>query len=48
MIKKRGLGINRGLDALLGNISAEKKIIAGAQSLGVGAAGEQTETKPTA
>lgn len=48
MIKKRGLGINRGLDALLGNISAEKKIIAGAQSLVASAASEQTETKPTA
>ena len=48
MIKKRGLGMNRGLDVLLGNISAEKKIIAGAQSLVASAASEQTETKPTA
>ena len=31
MIKKRGLGTNRGLDALLGNIAIEKKIIADAQ-----------------
>lgn len=29
MIKKRGLGAGRGLDALLGNISTEKKIIQG-------------------
>lgn len=33
MVKKRGLGTNRGLDALLGNIAIEKKIIANAQEV---------------
>ncbi|MFC0819560.1 ParB/RepB/Spo0J family partition protein [Moraxella marmotae] len=33
MIKKRGLGTSRGLDALLSGINAEKKIIADVQSL---------------
>lgn len=42
MIKKRGLGTNRGLDALLGNIAIEKKIIADAQE----AVADQTVTYP--
>lgn len=42
MIKKRGLGTNRGLDALLGNIAIEKEIIAGAQL-----AAEQTPAQHT-